>query len=159
MKILGIDPGYGRMGFGCIETHKTGWNCLGVGVLTSHKGEKFERRLSDLQKDLEALLNEFNPDIMAVEKLFFAQNTTTAMRVAEARGVALCAVGTRGIEVRELTPAQVKKAVTGNGRADKRAIQMMVKTLLGLPRAPRPDDAADALAIALAASSALVSKS
>ena len=159
MKILGIEPGYGRMGFGCIETQGTGWSCLGVGVLTSPKGEKFERRLSDLQKDLEALLNEFNPDIMAVEKLFFAQNTTTAMRVAEARGVALCAAGTRGIEVRELTPAQVKKAVTGNGRADKRTIQMMVKTLLGLPRAPRPDDAADALAIALAASSALVSKS
>ena len=149
--ILGIDPGFGRIGFGAISTHRGKVTPLGFGVVTS-KGEKFEDRLCQIADDMTSLLKTYKPDVFVIEKLFFNQNTTTAMRVAEARGVILLTAGRAGIPVVELAPAQVKKGLTGNGKADKRAMQMMVKVLLNLPRAPRPDDAADALALALCVS-------
>jgi len=147
-RILGIDPGYGRVGFGAVEIHRGTIVPLGFGVVTS-KGAKFEDRLCQIADDMRALLKEFKPDVMAIEKLFFKYNATTGMKVAEARGVILLCAAQAGVRVVELAPAQVKKGLTGDGKADKRGMQMMVKTLLCLPRAPRPDDAADALAIAI----------
>lgn len=149
--VLGIDPGYGRIGFGAISIERGQINPLGFGIITS-KGEKFEDRLCQIADDIEALLKTYKPSLLVIEKLFFKQNVTTAMRVAEARGVILLAAGRVGVRVVELTPAQVKKGLTGDGKADKRAMQMMVKILLKLPRVPRPDDAADALALALCVS-------
>lgn len=150
--ILGIDPGFGRMGFGCLSVEKNSLRLLGVGVMTTPVGDEFASRLLSLSQDIRALIEKYHPTTVAIEKLFFAKNTTTAMRVAEARGVVLCEVARAGVRVVEFAPAQIKNALTGDGKADKRAIQVMVKTLLGLPRVPRPDDAADALAIAITAS-------
>ncbi len=149
--ILGIDPGYGRIGFGAIAIERGNVKALGFGVITS-KGEKFEDRLCQIADDMASLMKTYKPDVFVIEKRFFNQNTTTAMRVAEARGVILLAAGRAGVRVVELAPAQVKKGLTGDGKADKRAMQMMVKILLKLPRVPRPDDAADALALALCVS-------
>jgi len=152
--ILGIDPGYGRIGFGAIRVERGATKALGFGVVTS-KAETFEKRLLQIADDIRELLKEYKPDTLAIEKLFFKYNATTAMKVAEARGVILLCAAEAGVRVVEIAPAQVKKALTGDGKADKRAMQMMIKVLLNLPRAPRPDDAADALAIALTAHSRL----
>jgi len=149
--ILGIDPGYGRMGFGCLRCSKKDYEALGFGVITTKSKTPFPKRLSHIGADVEDLVNKYEPDIFAVERLYFAKNTTTAMKVAEARGVSILKAADAGIRVVEFTPAQIKKAVTGTGSADKKAMQEMVKRTLGLPRIPKPDDAADALAVALTA--------
>lgn len=152
MLILGIDPGFGRMGFGCVRLSGKETLAVDFGVMTTPSGDAIENRLLHLATDLHELMAHLKPDLVAIEKLFFAKNSTTAMRVAESRGVALLLAAQAGIPVIEVGPAQVKKAVTGNGAASKAAMQKMVARLLNLPRVPKPDDAADALAIAITAS-------
>jgi crossover junction endodeoxyribonuclease RuvC len=148
--VLGIDPGFGRIGFGCVQIERGNVRTVGFGVVTS-KGERFEDRLLQISRDIDTLIKDYKPDVLAIERLFFKYNATTAMRVAEARGVILLSAAKAGVRIVEIAPAAVKKALTGDGKADKRAMQFMVKTLLCLPRPPRPDDAADALAIAICA--------
>lgn len=150
--ILGIDPGFGRMGFGCVYVSGNEMQAVDFGVMTTTSGDAIENRLLHLATDLNEVIGHLKPSVIAVEKLFFANNATTAMRVAEARGVVLLLAAQAGVPVVEVGPAQVKKAVTGDGAAGKAAMQKMVAKLLNLPRAPKPDDAADALAIAITVS-------
>jgi crossover junction endodeoxyribonuclease RuvC len=153
--ILGIDPGFGRMGFGCVSVARGKAQALDFGVVTTPADDAMGDRLLALHDDLVQLVSQLRPDTIAVEKLFFAKNTTTALRVAESRGVVLLIAAQAGIPVIEATPAQVKLAVTGDGSADKAGMQRMVARLLGLPRVPKPDDAADALAVAITVSTML----
>lgn len=150
--VLGIDPGYGRMGFGCIAVSGRQTEALDFGVMTTAAGQPSQERLLHLAGDLNELLAHWKPTVLAMEKLFFSKNVTTGIRVAEARGVVLLLAAQAGVPVVEIGPSQVKLAVTGDGAATKPAMQKMVARLLGLPRAPKPDDAADALAIAITAS-------
>ncbi len=150
--ILGLDPGYGRMGFGVIYVEGPNIELVDYGVATTTSGDAFENRLLHLGNDLHDLFEHHKPHAVAIEKLFFGKSSSTAMNVAHARGVALLMAAQSGAPVFEFTPAQIKKAVTGDGKASKRAIQTMVKQLLGLPKIPKPDDAADALAAAICAS-------
>jgi len=149
---MGLDPGYGRMGFGVIYIEGSHMSLVDYGVATTTSGDAFENRLLSLANDLLELFAHHQPHAVAVEKLFFGKSSTTAMNVAHARGVALLMAAQVGCPVFEFTPAQVKKAVTGDGKAGKAAMQKMVKQLLELPKIPKPDDAADALAIAITAS-------
>lgn len=150
--IMGVDPGYGRMGFGVIYVQGNECQLLDYGVATTTAGDNFENRLLSLANDLHDLVVHHQPDMFAVEKLFFGKSSTTTMQVAEARGVALLMAAQVGAPVFEFTPAQIKKAVTGDGKATKTAMQKMVQQLLNLPKIPKPDDAADALAVAITAS-------
>ena len=150
--IMGLDPGYGRMGFGVIYVEGVKMSLVDYGVSTTTSGDAFENRLLSLANDLGDLFAHHQPSAVAIEKLFFGKSSTTAMNVAHARGVALLMAAQAGCPVFEFTPAQVKKAVTGDGNAGKAAMQRMVKELLNLPKPPKPDDAADALAIAITAS-------
>ena len=150
--IMGLDPGYGRMGFGVIYVEGTKMELVDYGVSTTTSGDAFENRLLSLANDLDDLFAHHQPQAVAIEKLFFGKSSSTAMNVAHARGVALLMAAQAGVPVFEFTPAQVKKALTGDGKAGKAAMQGMVKKLLELPKAPKPDDAADALAIAITAS-------
>ncbi|HTY13834.1 MAG TPA: crossover junction endodeoxyribonuclease RuvC [Candidatus Omnitrophota bacterium] len=139
MKTLGIDPGSSITGFGVIEDDKVvGYGCI-----------RPKNQLKTLKAEMEKLIKKHAPDAIAVEKLFFSKNVTTALRVGEARGVILFCVEQSGIPLFEYTPIEVKLAITGYGRADKHQVQQMVKALLKLNEIPKPDDAADALAIAV----------
>lgn len=149
MLVLGIDPGIAITGFGLAEECERGYCLLDFGCIVTDKSQNAEERLQELYQEMSLLIKKSEPDCIAVEKLFFAKNTRTAMAVSQARGVILLAAAESGRPVREYTPLEVKMALTGWGRADKKQIQQMVKTLLGLKEAPRPDDAADALAIAI----------
>ena len=149
---MGLDPGYGRMGFGVILVEGNKMSLVDYGVATTTNGDMFENRLLSLANDLGDLFAHHQPHAVAIEKLFFGKSSTTAMNVAHARGVALLMAAQAGCPVFEFTPAQVKKALTGDGNAGKVAMQKMVKGLLNLPKPPKPDDAADALAIAITAS-------
>lgn len=149
MRILGIDPGYAIVGWGVIEHQGSKFRTLDYGAVTTNAGGEFTARLETIYNDMCRLLQAAKPDAMAIEKLFFNTNTTTAIMVAEARGVILLAARQMGVPVYEYTPLQVKQAVTGYGRAEKRQIQEMTKLLLHLEAVPKPDDTADALAIAL----------
>lgn len=150
MRILGIDPGTGRLGFGVIEIQKTNKPILvDAGVITTPPHQPDSERLVTIFDELTAIIKDTNPDTMSVEKLFFAQNVTTAISVAQARGVVLLCGQQKGLELFEYTPLQIKMALTGYGRADKKQIQEMVRVMLGLKEAPQPDDCADALAAAL----------
>lgn len=155
MIILGLDPGTAIVGWGVIDTglrHDVQRaTCLAYDCITTDKSLSDSRRLVAISDGLESLLQRFTPDIVAVEKLFFARNQTTVMTVSQARGVLLLGIERHGIELMEFTPLQVKQALTGYGRAEKSQIQQMTKLLLHLPGIPKPDDAADALAIALTA--------
>ncbi|MEK7451880.1 MAG: crossover junction endodeoxyribonuclease RuvC [Patescibacteria group bacterium] len=153
--IMGIDPGFGRMGFGVIYVEGMSSALIDYGVITTTTGDEFPNRLLHIANDLQDLFMHHKPNVVAIEKLFFGKSTTTAMRVAEARGVALLVSAQAGVSVCEFTPAQVKKATTGDGTATKLGMQKMVMKLLGLDRIPKPDDAADALAIALTAVGAI----
>jgi crossover junction endodeoxyribonuclease RuvC len=150
--ILGIDPGFDRLGFGFLQVCGSVVKVVDYGVITTDRESTFEERLKQIADDLRSLLLQFKPDVMGIEKLFFAQNTTTAMDVAEARGVVRLAAAEHSVPVVEFTPAQIKKALTGDGKANKAAMEMMITKLLNLPAVPKPDDAADALAVALTAS-------
>ncbi len=150
MRILGIDPGTGILGFGIIEIdQKNKAHLVDGGVIRTPVHEKDAIRLLTIYDELSDIISQNSPDRMAVEKLFFAQNVTTAMTVAQARGVVLLCGMQASLDIYEYTPLQIKQALTGYGRADKKQMQEMVKVILGLTSVPKPDDCADALAAAL----------
>lgn len=142
-RILGIDPGYDRLGFGVIE----GECALAYGIISTPKG-KIEDRLREIAVDLRALFAKYQPKLLVIEDLFFSKNVTTALKVAQVRGVVMMLAVEAGMAVVEVKPNEVKMAITGYGKADKRQIQEMVKIVFKLKAIPQPDDAADALAIA-----------
>jgi len=147
---LGIDPGIATTGFGLVCVQDDGsMQAVDYGVLITPPDLPIHRRLLQLRSDLQALLTRHHPDTAAVERLFFQRNVSTAIAVGEARGVTLLVLAEVGLDVAEYTPNEVKQAVAGYGSAQKRQVQEMVRTLLGLSDIPRPDDAADALAIAI----------
>ncbi len=149
MIIIGIDPGLATIGFGVIRTEKNIITPLSYGCIrTSSKKQKSERLL-EIYTEINALFEKYAPEAVAVERLFFNKNVTNAMSVSEARGVIFLAAQQKQIPVFEYTPLQIKQAITGSGRADKKQIQEMIKRLLDLKEIPRPDDAADGLSIAL----------
>jgi len=147
--ILGIDPGTATTGYGVLEGTLDRPRVLACDCIRTSARSSTAERLKTIFLHLNEILEEYRPDVVAVERLFFNKNAQSAFAVGQARGVAILAAATRGIEVREYTPLQVKIAVTGYGRASKPQVQSMVKMLLGLREIPRPDDAADALAVAL----------
>lgn len=147
-RVLGIDPGYGRCGFGVIELQGRDWKCVNHGVITTDAGLDFETRLLEIGRDIEGLLETFKPQALALEELFFAKSTTTALQVAEVRGVIQFLAAQKGVKVVGVKPNEVKVAVTGYGKADKHQVQEMMKTIFDLNQIPKPDDAADALAVA-----------
>ncbi len=149
MRILGIDPGTGILGFGVIEAGKNKTQLVDAGVIRTPVKEDDAVRLETIFDELTDIIVQTKPVIMAVEKLFFAQNVTTAMTVAQARGVVLLCGKQSGLDLFEYTPLQIKQALTGYGRAEKKQIQEMVRVILGLKEIPKPDDAADALACAI----------
>ena len=149
MRILGIDPGYGITGFGVIEAVRGCTTLINCGAITTPAGMDFSARLEIIYEDMKKLLEVAKPDVVAIEELFFGQNVTTGIGVAQARGVVLLAIRQAGLEVYSYKPAQVKQSVVGYGNATKRQMQDMTKRLLGLSQMPKPDDAADAIAIAL----------
>lgn len=150
MIILGIDPGIAIVGFGVIEKTRTGeCKVLDYGVITTHKDTKTPVRLQQVYAGIMQLIDKYKPDAIALEELFFNNNVTTAITVAQARGVLLIASANYTENLFEYTPLQIKQALTGNGRAEKKQVQYMVKAILNLNSIPKPDDAADALAVAL----------
>ena len=149
MRILGIDPGYGITGFGLIEAQRGQNRLLQCGAITTPAGMDFSARLEIIYEDMRQLLQTAKPDAVAIEELFFGQNVTTGIGVAQSRGVILLAIRQAGLEVTAYKPMQVKQAVVGYGNATKHQVQDMTKRLLGLAEMPKPDDAADAIAIAL----------
>ena len=149
MRILGIDPGYGITGVGLIEAQRGNLQLLRCGAITTPAGMDFSARLEIIYEDMRKLLEMAKPDAVAIEELFFGQNVTTGIGVAQARGVVLLAIRQAGLEVTAYKPMQVKQAVVGYGNATKHQVQDMTKRLLGLAEMPKPDDAADAIAIAL----------
>ena len=149
MRILGIDPGYGITGFGIIDAQRGSTQLLGCGAITTPAGMDFSARLEIIYEDMRALLEKVKPDAVAIEELFFGQNVTTGIGVAQSRGVILLAIHQAGLPVTSYKPSQVKQAVVGYGNATKHQVQDMTKRLLGLQQMPKPDDAADAIAIAL----------
>ena len=149
MRILGIDPGYGITGFGLVEAQRGQFSLLRCGTITTPANTDFSWRLEMIYHDMTELLRVTQPDAVAIEELFFGQNVTTGINVAQARGVILLAIQQAGLSISEYKPMQVKQAVVGYGGATKRQVQDMTRRLLRLDALPRPDDAADAIAIAL----------
>ncbi len=149
MRILGIDPGYGRMGWGVIEGDKNGWKLVASGCLETKASTPFLKRLQELRNCLQHVIETYKPDKAGVEQLLFAKNAKTAMDVGQARGVILVTLFDAGLPITEATPMQVKQSVVGYGKADKLQIQHMVALQLGLKNKKMQDDMADALAIAL----------
>lgn len=149
--ILGIDPGFGRMGFGAISLDHGIVRLIDYGVITTKSTDTFDERLVQIAEDIRALLKEHKPDLIGIEKLFFGKSSTTAMYVSEVRGVVRLLCAEARVPIVEFTPAQIKKTTTGDGKANKQGMQKMVQHLLGLKLIPKPDDAADALAVALTA--------
>ena len=149
MRIIGIDPGTGILGFGIIEVTRGKATMIDAGVIRTPVKEDDAVRLQTIFDELTEIIKETKPEHMSVEKLFFAQNVTTAMTVAQARGVVLLCGKQAGLSIAEYTPLQIKQAVTGYGRADKKQIQEMVRVILQLKEVPKPDDCADALAAAI----------
>jgi crossover junction endodeoxyribonuclease RuvC len=151
MLILGIDPGFGRTGWGVIEEARGSLKMIDYGCIETKNGEDFSERLDVLYEEIREKIKKFKPDLIAVEELFFYKNITTAIKVSHARGVILLAAKRARARIEEFTPLQVKQAVSGYGGADKKQVQQMVRVLLNLKEIPKPDDAADALAIAICA--------
>jgi crossover junction endodeoxyribonuclease RuvC len=149
MRILGIDPGTGILGFGVIDVVKGKVSLVDAGVIRTPAKQEDAVRLVTIYEELVGIIEEDKPEIMVVEKLFFAQNVTTAMTVSQARGVVLLCGKRAGLEIVEYTPLQIKQAITGYGKADKKQMQEMVRVILGLKEVPKPDDCADAIAAAL----------
>ncbi len=149
MKILGIDPGTGILGFGVIEVIRNKPRLITAGVITTPAHTPLPERLVEIYEGLTEIIAETKPDVMSIEKLFFAQNVTTAISVSHARGVAMLTGQQAGLEIAEYTPLQIKQTLTGYGRADKKQMQEMVRLHLNLRDIPKPDDAADALAAAI----------
>lgn len=149
IRILGIDPGYAIVGFGVLDYDGISFRPVEYGAVTTDAGTVFTERLRAISEDIEYIFEKFKPDCMAVEKLYFTTNQKTAIDVAQARGVTILSAAKRFIPVAEYTPLQVKVSVTGYGKAEKRQMMEMTRSLLGLARIPKPDDAADALAVAI----------
>lgn len=147
--IMGIDPGFAILGYGFIQYRGNHFEVLDFGVITTHADIPLAKRLLRLEEGLVGLLEQYRPEAVAVEDLYFNNNAKTALKVGQGRGVALLCAARFDLPVYEYTPLQVKQGVTGYGRADKKQVQQMVKVLLGLNAVPKPDDAADALAIAI----------
>ena len=149
MRILGIDPGFAIVGWGIVDYEGSRFKVVAYGSIQTPAGEQLEARLKSIYDDLSAIIDKFKPDAVAVEELFFNTNITTGIKVAQARGVILLCAEQKGVPIAEYTPLQVKQAVTGYGRAEKNQVITMVTMLLGLSKPPKPDDTADALAIAV----------
>lgn len=152
MRIIGVDPGTGILGFGVIDVNNNKTTCVDAGVIKTPANQADSDRLKTIFDELEGIIEEHKPDVMAVEKLFFSQNVTTAMSVSQARGVVLLLGKQHGLELHEFTPQQIKQALTGYGKATKAQMQEMVRMVLKLKETPKPDDAADALACAITCS-------
>lgn len=152
MRIIGIDPGTGILGFGVIDVDKNSVTLVDAGVIKTPVHQADSDRLETIFNELSEIIAETKPTVMSVEKLFFAQNVTTAMSVSQARGVVLLLGKQHKMELYEYTPQQIKQALTGYGKAEKTQIQEMVRTVLKLKSIPKPDDAADALAAAICCS-------
>ena len=149
MRILGIDPGLATIGYAVVDKETNHFDVLEYGVIKTSADKKDTKRLEIIHYNIEELIKEFRPEQMAVEELFFNKNVKTAISVGQARGVILLAGSQAGLKVAEYTPLQIKQAVVGYGRADKNQVQQMVKSLLNLAELPKPDDAADALAVSI----------
>lgn len=149
MRIIGIDPGTGILGFGVVDVIGTSFRLVDAGVITTPAHTPLDERLEEIFDGLTAIVAETKPECMSVEKLFFARNVTTAISVSHARGVAMLVGRKAKLPIAEYTPMQIKQTLTGYGKADKKQVQQMVKLQLGLAEVPKPDDAADALATAI----------
>lgn len=149
MVIMGIDPGFAITGYGIVKYEGNKFSVIDYGAVTTKAGEDFSGRLLKIDNMLTELIERFRPDVVSIEELFFNKNIKTAIAAAHGRGVALTAAARSGTPVFEYTPLQVKQAVVGYGRAEKAQVQQMVKVILNLPEIPKPDDVADALAIAI----------
>lgn len=158
MRILGIDPGIATVGFGVIDAEKSGNSYVACGTVTTPPGLSLSMRLDMIYNDLNELIATFSPDAISVEELFFTNNITTGISVAHGRGVILLAAYRSGVPVYEYTPMQVKQAVVGYGKAEKKQVIYMVQRMLGMKSPPKPDDAADALALAICHSRSMTSK-
>jgi crossover junction endodeoxyribonuclease RuvC len=151
MIVLGLDPGTARVGWGVLRSEGQHLECLGYGVIETDKSMRDSQRLVAIANGVDALIKQHQPELVSVERLFFSKNQTTAMVVSQARGVLLYVAERAGLPIVEFTPQEVKQGLTGYGRAEKSQMQRMVQLLLHLPELPKPDDAADAVAIALIA--------
>ncbi len=149
MRIIGIDPGTGILGFGVVDMNGGKMSVIDAGVITTPANTALDIRLEDIFDNLTTIIAETKPDCMSIEKIFFAQNVTTAISVSHARGVAMLAGRKARLPIAEYTPLQIKQTVTGYGKADKKQVQEMVRIQLGLTEVPKPDDCADALAAAI----------
>lgn len=149
MRILGVDPGIATVGFSILDADRSTQKLVACGVITTEAGQPLSKRLDRIYDDLTKLIDSFSPEVMSVEELFFNTNITTGISVAHGRGVILLAACRAGLEICEYTPLQVKQAVVGYGRAEKKQVIDMVTRILKLKTAPKPDDAADAVALAL----------
>lgn len=161
LRILGIDPGLATVGFSIVDVEKSKMKLVTCGVISTPAHTSLSSRLDRIFEDMNELISSFNPDVMSIEELFFNTNITTGIAVAHARGVILLSAYRAGVQVFEYTPLQVKQAVVGYGRAEKNQVIDMVRRILALPAAPRPDDAADAVALAICharSSTSLLSK-
>ena len=155
MRILGIDPGTGILGFGVIDYKNNQPTCVDAGVITTPAKQEDSLRLHTIYKDLDEIISEHKPEVISVEKLFFSQNVTTAMSVAQARGIVLLLAQQHNLKLYEYTPQQIKQSITGYGKATKQQMQEMVRMMLKLKETPKPDDAADALAAAITCSTSM----
>ena len=158
MVILGIDPGFAIVGCGIVEANKGKIRPVAYGAITTPAHTDLEARLLMIQNDIEAIIEKYHPEEMAIEELFFNTNITTGITVAEARGVILCTLHSKGVKIFEYTPLQVKQAVVGYGKAEKHQVIAMVTSILKLKNPPKPDDTADAVAIAICHSQCRMSK-
>jgi crossover junction endodeoxyribonuclease RuvC len=149
MRIIGIDPGTGLLGFGVIDASGSKFHMVDAGVIRTRPHQPLEERLEEIYDGLTSIIAETKPDVMVIERLFFARNVTTAISVAHARGVAMLAGHKAKLDIKEYTPLEIKQALTGYGKADKKQMQEMVRLQLGLQEVPKPDDCADALAAAI----------
>ncbi len=149
MRILGIDPGYAIVGYGAVEYSCGCFAPVGFGAITTPAGEEMTARLETIYEDMNTVLTRYKPEAMAVEQLFFTNNVTTGIAVAQARGVILLCARLHRVPIFEYTPMQVKQAVVGYGKAEKAQVMDMTRRILGLDAVPRPDDTADALAVAI----------
>ncbi len=149
MRILGIDPGFGIVGFGVIDVTQFGTNAVDYGCIKTPKEKRLPERLFIIEQCFEEILDKYKPDEIAIEELFYFKNQTTIIPVAMARGVIVSTCFKRNQNIFEYTPLQIKQALTGIGRAEKKQVQYMVKNILGLAKVPTPDDVADALAVAI----------
>ncbi len=149
MRIIGIDPGTGILGFGVIDAKGQEKKLVDAGVIRTRANQALDERLVEIYEEIRQIIEQTKPTVMVVERLFFAQNVTTAISVSHARGVVMLAGKQAGLTIIELTPLQIKQSLTGYGKATKNQVQQMVQTILKLPELPKPDDCADALAAAL----------